>query len=61
MAATLRASSSLMMEDGLAAVMEVAASPGNGSKVEGLEGWLCMVENGELTSDGCIRMRRMEG
>ena len=49
-----------MMEDGLAAVMEVAASPGNGSKVEGLKGWLCMVENGELTSDGCIRMRRME-
>ena len=50
-----------MMEDGLAAVMEVAASPGNGSKVEGLEGWLCMVENGELTSEGCIRMRKMEG
>ena len=60
MAVDLKASSSLMMEDDLAAMMEVAASPGNGSKVEGLEGWLCMVEDGELTSDGCIRMRRME-
>ena len=50
-----------MMEDGLAAVMKVAASPRNGSKVEDLKGWLCMVENGELTSEGCIRMRKMEG
>ena len=39
-AAGLIASSSPMMRDGLAEVIEVAASPRNVLRVEGMRGWL---------------------
>ena len=58
---TLIASSSPMMRDGLAEVMEVAASPRNVLRVEGMGEWLWVVENRGLTHDRCVGVRRMEG